>query len=250
MSHVTNRAIVAHLHCLSSRCRPRSTAAAASLHAALAAKKRRERALCERPDNHAAAKAMVFTRCSVMRLHFLVTASALLALCVSSLAPPTAQHCDGAYRAALQRSDASTISTLELCAQHYRSEPLLRALALVHAQHPSPAAAAKVQALLALLPSDAVLLHTAAIIYARIGHQLWAALAMTRAALHEQLHVQSTGIAAGDKFVGDAARQWDLLHRDQSAHRQMAGISSCCENQEPSRACAKHFVESPKFIGM
>ena len=170
----------------------------------------------------------------------------LIALCAPSLSLPSTALCESSYHSALQHGDASSMSALEACALHYRSEQLLRALALAHARHPSAASAAKVQQLIALLPSDVVLLQAAAAIYMRSGHALWAALAMTRAALA----VDTAGTATADSIVSGAAKQWDSLQRDRAAHKHVSAISGCCENQEPSRSCSKHFVDAPKFIGM
>ena len=176
----------------------------------------------------------------------LLVALCLLAQCAPALSQPSAAECESAFRSASQNGDAASLSVLDVCALHYRSEQLLRALALAHARHPSAASAAKVQQLIALLPSDVVLLQAAAAIYMRSGHALWAALAMTQAALA----VDGTGTAAADTFVSGAAKQWDSLQRDRAAHKHVSEISSCCENQEPSRSCSKHFVDAPKFIGM
>jgi hypothetical protein len=69
---------------------------------------------------------------------------------------------------------------------------------------------------------------------------------MTQAAL--AVHVAGDDLAV--KLVGEAARQWDSLQRDGQMHKRVSAISGCCENQEPSHSCSKHFVDAPKFIGM
>jgi hypothetical protein len=189
---------------------------------------------------------LIAMHCCVLRFTFVAAVFLVLLLCAPSLSAPSAAQCDHAYRSALQHGDASITSVLEECALHYRSQQLLRVLALAHARSPSSAAASKLQVLLGLMPSDAVLLHTAAAVYMRVGHRLWAALALTRAVML----AQGADSVVADKFAGDAARQWDALQRDDAARRQVSEISGCCENQQPSRLCAKHFVESDKFLGM
>ena len=175
----------------------------------------------------------------------LLAAACLLALgAAAAPAPPSAAQCESAYRSALQHGDAASVSALDACALHHRSEQLLRALAVVHARRPSPAALAKVQQLLALRPADAIILHAAAAVYRASGHALWAALAATQAAFVSD----GADGDVGDKRVAEAAARWDELQ--EGASRQLKAVASCCEAQQPSPSCSKHFEDSVKFIAM
>jgi hypothetical protein len=174
----------------------------------------------------------------------LFAAACLLALGAAA-APPSAAQCDSAYRSALQRGDAASVSTLDACAIHYRTEQLIHALAVIHARKPSPAALGKVQQLLALRPSDALLLQAAAAVYRAGGHAIWAALTATQAAFVSN----SQDGNAGDKLVSEAAARWDEVQEGGGGARLKAA-ASCCEGQHPSPSCSKHFADSVKFIAM
>ncbi len=183
----------------------------------------------------------------IMSCRLILAAFLLLAHCSSGLSDPaSAADCENAYRSAMQHGDASSVAVLDECALHHRSVKLLRSLALVHAQHPSPASVAKVQQLLLMLPSDQVLLSAAAAVYRRSGQVLWAALAISQAAL---AHKGASNQVA-HKHVTEAAEHWDVLQANNAAHAQLSAIAQCCNNQQPSPSCSRHFVESPKFIAM
>ena len=182
----------------------------------------------------------------MMTLLQLLVALCLLAQCAPALSQPSTAECESAFRSASQNGDAASLSTLDVCALHYRSEPFVRMLAVAHARHPSPPAAAKVQQLLTLLPSDPVLLQSAAAIYRRSGQLLWAALAKTRAAFAGD----GTGSAAADERVSDAAVQWDELQQNRASRAQFKTMSNCCEEQHPSPSCSKYFAQSAAYIAM
>jgi hypothetical protein len=169
----------------------------------------------------------------MMFLQLLAAVGLLLSLHSSAAAPPSLADCDVAHQ-----PNVGSIATLEACALHYRSEKLLRLLAFAHARRPSAHSAAKVQQLLALLPSDPILLYAAAAIYRQSGHGLWAALAMSQSALAES----GTGSLVVERWVEEAAGLWEQL--------QLGDAAKCCDNQEPAAACLNYFSEAEKFISM
>ena len=182
-----------------------------------------------------------------MPCRMLLAVFLLLAPCTCALSElVSAAECDSAYRSAMKHGDASSVQVLEECARHHRSVKSLRSLALVHAQHPSPAAAAKVQQLLLMLPSDPVMLYAAAAVYRRSGQALWAAIAMSQATLAHR----DVGNQVADKHVSEAAEHWDMLQANAAARAQLSGIAKCCDNQQPSASCSRHFGDAPKFIAM
>jgi hypothetical protein len=186
-----------------------------------------------------------------MPCRLLLAVFLLLAPCTCALSElVSAAECDSAYRSAMKHGDASSVQVLEECARHHRSVKSLRSLALLHAQHPSPAAAEKVQQLLLMLPSDPIMLYAAAAVYRRSGQALWAALAMSQAALAHRDAGDQVHVEVADKHVSEAAEHWDMLQANAAARAQLSAIAKCCENQQPSASCSRHFGDAPKFIAM